>query len=70
MDGVMSGDFHISFNSSSVLCGRLEVNERLFAMEPRLRFERFTPPARLVLQGLKMLYKVYDNDNLTVLAKQ
>ena len=40
--------FYIIFNSISVLSGRwLADNERLCAMEPLLRSERFPPQARL-----------------------
>ena len=40
--------FYVHFNSNSVIIGRQEVdNEMLYAMEPRLRLERYPSPAGL-----------------------
>ena len=40
--------FYVLFNSISVISGRLKVdNERIYAIEPRLRLKRYPPPAGL-----------------------
>ena len=47
MDGWMDG-LYVRFNSISVISERLVVdNERLYAMEPRLRLKSLSPPAGL-----------------------
>ena len=43
--------FHILSNSISIISGRWTAdNERLCAMEPRLRMKEFPPPAGLELE--------------------
>ena len=58
--------FYVLFNSISVISGRLaDDNERLCAMEPRLRLRRFCPeqgsnPQPLEGEGLGILLALYN----------